>query len=80
MAYFSKEPFTSITEYFNVSEEFLQNLRDDSSLHEVYKEKIKLFFDLNRAECIFNRKAQFALAEETCMGLKNITIYEAEWL
>lgn len=70
LLYFSKESSTSITEYLNVSEEFLQTLRDDNSLHEIYKEKTKLFFDLNKAEYIFNKRSQFAMAEEISMALK----------
>lgn len=68
LVHFSKEPCTSIKEYFNVSDEFLQNLRDDDSLHAIYEEKTKLFFDLHREEYILNKKAQIALAEEISMA------------
>lgn len=70
LVHFSKEPLTSIKEYFNVSEEFLQILRDDDSLHKIYEEKTKLFFDLHREEYILNKKAQIALAEVISMTLR----------
>lgn len=70
IVHFSKEPLTSIKEYFSVSEEFLQSLRDDDSLHAVYEEKTKLFFDFHREEYRLNRRAKIALAEIISITLK----------